>query len=319
MAATTADTEPQAGRDARLLTLFDRRVHRLPADQSKRPSRHPISAAEVATRVAAVKGDTVLTRGGGFWVRCPCPDHPDRNPSLEVRAGRHQPVVLKCWSHPGGDWRSMSMRVVSEILSLAGLTSGDVLGPAHDGDVWVVSYRCPDHPQAGELLSDLHGHLRATSLGETALSLRDREVGSSGRGLPVLLPVRAGKVMRAVLVDVLDVVNARVRAGEQRSVPYASRPAAQRLGLDDRRVREAVEALVKAGALIRDGELPRQDGRNLPGTPCFRVAVAFPCALCAGWNDPGPELALVEADEFPDRYLVFCEDDDEPALLEAAS
>jgi hypothetical protein len=296
------------------------------------PPSHPATVLEVAQRCAAVKGSPVLPRGRSLWVRCPCPGHPDLHPSLEIRCGGKQPVVVKCWS------KGCS---VAEVLEAAGLTWSDVCGPpTDDGGPWVVTFRCPDHPSF-----DCLGDLRADDAPRTALSLRDRAYreerakrrkeglseqelnaeleelerafASDVRHFTVEAPKGARKVMLAVLADLVDVVNERMARGEHRSMPYGSRWAAGRLGLDARRVREALRSLVKAGVLIEDGGLP------WPRTPCFRVAVAFPCPRCLGLVDehgrlvidePEPEPVAV-APTFPDVFRVFCEDEPEPAPL----
>lgn len=123
--------------------------------------------------------------------------------------------------------------------------------------------------------------------------------------------------MRRVLAQIVVIVNARARANEHRSVPLGSDWLAAQIGEDPGAVRRAIRSLVKAGTLVADGELP------WPRTPCFRVAVVFPCPRCMGLADEHgrpivDEPAPAEVDDFPDRYLAFCEDE-EPVLLEATS
>jgi hypothetical protein len=98
----------------------------------------------------------------------------------------------------------------------------------------------------------------------------------------VSTPRGAGQVMRAVLGDFVDVVNDRRARGELRAVPYGSRWAADRLGLDDRRVRDAVARLVRAGRLVEQGTLERTDGRRYGGTPLYALGVHARCPMSAG-------------------------------------
>lgn len=99
--------------------------------------------------------DTLLPRlegvrnsGGAFVARCPA--HEDRNPSLSIKPGTSQPVVLHC--HAGCD--------VDSILAALGLTFQDISAPREerprDADEWTPAGPASDvydyRDEAGNLL-----------------------------------------------------------------------------------------------------------------------------------------------------------------------
>jgi hypothetical protein len=46
------------------------------------------------------RGLKVERRGRSWWSQCPCLEHDDRHPSLQIKPGRSVPVVVKCQSSP---------------------------------------------------------------------------------------------------------------------------------------------------------------------------------------------------------------------------
>jgi hypothetical protein len=179
------------------------------------------------------RGATVIERPVYWMVTCPA--HDDHSPSLKVRAGQTQPVVLHCFAECHAD----------SVLVAAGLSWSDVLArsEARARALVVQGYRCGEHEY--DALDD--GLLSVVFDLKPPQVERDYVEGmrAPNGALLVEQPKRAGKVMRAVLEDVAELVRERMAQGETRPVPYGSRWLAARLSsrlgvaVDDRRGREA--------------------------------------------------------------------------------
>lgn len=110
----------------------------------------------------------------------------------------------------------------------------------------------------------------------------------------ILLPRRLGKVQRAVLDDLVSVVNDRLARGETRAVPYSSYKVAERLDLDDSRVREALRRLRDRNVVKKVGELPNA-GSHDDGTPLYALAVRGPCPGCSSDIEARASVADLDA------------------------
>jgi ribosomal protein S25 len=107
-------------------------------------------------------------------------------------------------------------------------------------------------------------------------------------------PKRTGRVQRAVIADLIEIVNARLAAGENRAVPYSSTQAADRLSIDARVIRKALRGLRAHGVIEKVGELPRRD--NCPnGIPLYALRVDAPCPLCTSDVEARPVVARLDS------------------------
>lgn len=99
-------------------------------------------------------------------------------------------------------------------------------------------------------------------------------------GLVVRAPARTGRVQRAVLDGIVQLIAERRDRGETRAVPCPSRWLAERLGLGDRQVRAAVASLKRHGVVEQVGELAGS-ARYRHGVPLLAVnATVDRCPLC---------------------------------------
>lgn len=235
----------------------------------------PVLTAARFVRHLRSRGAQVRNRRSYWLVQCPA--HHDREPSLSVRSGHRQPVAFKCFAGCSPDevlaaaglsWSAILYRTGTESLVVLGLAPcGHEHSPNFEKDVLHLS-RCIARMSGGRVRLDP----------EPPQEERDY-IGDDGELFVVRAPGGARQVMRAVLADFVDVVNERHARGELRAVPYGSRWAADRLGLDDRRVREALARLVNAGVLIEKGTLERKDGKRYGGTPLYALGVECRCPL----------------------------------------
>jgi hypothetical protein len=253
------------------------------------------------------RGLRVEKRGDSWWSQCPCPEHRDRNPSLQIKVGDKVPVIARCQSRcsqeavwaaigsPGG-WQSQP-----PVLQLPE-TETELLCPMH----CLLPDDLLDPPPSTEqkaarldrLRLEQSQRIRRVRLetassstkrsrggdsggsGGSAVALRSRGAKIESQPCALLeVPSGMGKVQRAVLADLVEIVNARLRAGDRRAVPYASTTAGVRLGIDPRRVRDALERLRARKLVVKVDELP--NARWNDGAPLYALAVFAPCPLCA--------------------------------------
>lgn len=227
------------------------------------------------------RGAQVIDRRGYWLVTCPA--HDDREPSLSVRPGQEQPVMFKCFggcthddvlAAAGLDWSDVLPRSATRSMVVGKLLPCDDHGAHSPNFEWfaVAMWQAlrADHPEAR---AELVGQERPQ--GERDYVERSRDV------FGVECPKGAGKVMRMVLEDFVNVLNERRARGEVRAVPYGSRWVAERLGIPDRAARKAISSLVAAGALEPQGELSRQDAKRYGGTPLYALVVDVPCPMGA--------------------------------------
>ncbi|MEJ7785578.1 MAG: hypothetical protein WKF96_12305 [Solirubrobacteraceae bacterium] len=258
------------------------------------------------------RGLQVIEKRNGYWAQCPCPEHDDHNPSLQIRTGSVA-VIVKCHSRcsqanvlkaigPPPGWTAQPYGVQlperhDEMLCLChriGLEcrleeKGENLTPALMADLvrWLhreqrqrikriaaVPRACPRAQRHFVLLGDFS----EVPVGERVALIEAAPAEREAEEAMLLLPARTGRVMKLVLDDLVLMTNARLTADDTRAVPYASRTVADRLGEDDRQVRKALERLRNHGLIVRVGELP---GRWDDGTPLYALAVLAPCPLCS--------------------------------------
>ncbi len=250
-------------------------------------------------------------RSRGARVACglvQCPAHNDEHPSLSVRLGLLQPVMFHCFAGCSQD----------DVLAAAGLSWANVLHRTGT-DSFVVRGLVPcdhDHSADGFEGMSFEPFWLGTTRGMTSYAPKDGgAVGVDLDGeLPqvereyaeqntepcvgmftVSTPKGARHMTSAVLTDFVNLVNERRRRAEVRAVPYGSRWAAERLGLEDpqgdggRRVRAVVSRLVDDGVLIQQGKLGR--------TPLYALGVHVRCpegareveaAALVGLDDQAP-------------------------------
>lgn len=124
------------------------------------------------------------------------------------------------------------------------------------------------------------------------------------------LPSRARRLMRAAAADMALLMGLRLAVDEDRPLPYASRLAAERLGLGDDKARahRVIRSLVRAGVVIEAGALAGRkglDGMKLYAPPGAQfVGDTFVVEACAG--DVG-QLAQPEPEVVDEPLVVRAE------------
>ncbi|MEJ7783814.1 MAG: hypothetical protein WKF96_03355 [Solirubrobacteraceae bacterium] len=282
------------------------------------------------------RGLKVIRKSNGWWAQCPCPEHDDRNPSLHFHAGENVPLVLKCRS------RCTQAAVLEAIGPPPGWTAQPyALQLSDDPAQWMCPAHHDEHHEAyasamaklspadwANLFTRIVHETQRQRIRRVRLSPAHartgclvllREVSANERAHEealIQLPARMGKVMKLVIDDLVAITNARLIVGDTRAVPYSSRWAGDRLGVDDRKVREALKRLQKHKIVIKVGELP--NGSEWPqGTPLYALAVRGPCPRCARDVEAGAVVAGLDAEDASasgDRQAVVEPRDEQPQV-----
>lgn len=271
----------------------------------------------VDTLVAELRdrGLRVEKRGRSWWSQCPCPAHDDRNPSLQISVGRTGGVIAKCHSGP----RCTQEAVLAAIGSPAGWQAQPLALQLPDASHWCIccwhhtglERSCADlsPDEQADLLRFVHAEQRqrikrVRTVPEAhmthyvllgAVSPRSDREPWPGSDALLALPARLGRVQKTVLADLIALVNTRLAAGDDRAVPYASRWAGERLGVDPRRVREALMRLRAHGLVLKVGELPND--RWDDATPLYALAVKALCPFCAREVEARPAVVGLDAQD----------------------
>lgn len=246
------------------------------------------------------RGLKVIRKSNGYWAQCPCPEHNDRNPSLHFHAGQNVPLVVKCRSrctqadvlkaigpHPGWTSQPYSLQLPDD--------PAEWMCAAHnDGHLISAMAKWSPADRADFTRSLVHEPQRQR-IKRVRLAPAVSEDQAAREEAVILLPARMGKVMRLLLDDIVAITNARLEAGDTRAVPYASRWAAERLDVDARQIRKALERLCAHGLIVRVDELPND--RWDDGTPLYALAVNAPCPICASRVEAGAVVAGLDAED----------------------
>ena len=299
-------------------------------------SGQPWTPESLAEELQA-RGLKVIRKRNGWWAQCPCLEHNDRNPSLHFHAGENVPLVVKCRS------RCTQADVLKAIGPPPGWTAqpyalelsddpAEWMCPAHH-DEHLTSAMAKHTPASRAMFIRTLVHepqrqrikqvrlARAHARTGCLVLLREVSADQAAHEEAVIeLPARIGKVMKLVIDDLVAIVNVRLEAGDTRAVPYASRWAAGRLGVDDRKIREALRRLQDHKIVVKAGELP--SGSQWPqGTPLYALAVRGPCPLCSSHVEAGPVVSGLDAEDASapgDRQAVVEPRDEQPQVMAVA-
>jgi hypothetical protein len=201
--------------------------------------------------------------GRGPWL-VTCPAHNDAEPSLRVTRGRTQPVVIHCFAGCRTE----------DVLACDGLTLADICSSdpeTHPVNAVVQLEQCGYLHIRSSAVEPSSTHVKPSwvrfATATTHLTVGIDPTGNrkaveeerfGGGELMLKMPTRAGKNMRAVLEDLVDLANERLAGGRDcQPIAYGRIMGAQRLGIRDCDVAKALKALERHGVIERVRRLPR--------------------------------------------------------------
>ena len=192
-----------------------------------------------------------------------CPAHDDRQPSLRIARGRSGAVVLHC--HAGCD--------TVAVLDALGWT-------------WTDLYPTDQQVRAAEPRPDLDELERCYADGR----LRPARVELAP------MPPDATEDMKRIAADMRLVLGLNYAVGEARPLPYSSRFAARRMNWPGGHMRAntALRALVRAGVIVRSGELAARGGRRGTSTYSAPSALAQHPTLAVEPSECEPRLETLD-------------------------
>lgn len=230
----------------------------MPERQIGRPERELTADEYVQRRVA--NGARVVRLRAGWLVSCP--GHDDEQPSLRVSTGRTQPVVLHCFVGCATE----------DVLACDQLTLADICASGsatHAGrrrevpSIEQLAYlRISSNTCLSHVMQSCVRFARATTqltigIDPTGSRRAVEEEQFSVGDLMVRMPTRAGKNMRAVLRDFVELANERLAGGRRcEPIAYGSIFASQRLGIRRSEITKALAALERHGVIERVRRLP---------------------------------------------------------------
>jgi hypothetical protein len=241
-----------------------------------RPER--LQAAEYA-ELLAVRGFKVLRSTGGFTAQCPFPErhaHGDRTPSLFIGEGRGQKLLLHCFGCRAN---------FADLLAAVGVES-----PKSTQGSLSECLECQYLRIGSSALTVLGSISRTATIGIDPMDCRAAvlevdflPVYTGEADFMVKMPKRAGKVMRAVLEDLVELANERIEKRWTIPIAYGNRWAAGRLSVRPSAITEALLALEHHGVIERVRRLPSiWFGREGEGAWTWRLVVTP--AVTPTWN-----------------------------------
>jgi hypothetical protein len=219
----------------------------LPADAARATDfSGRIRPAVYAERLSA-RGLTVLRRPGGWRAQCPC--HDDHEPSLFISEGRDQALLLHCH---GCDAE------FADLLAAVGVRTAETLPSSRYDRTESAEYLTTCSTDRDAVLRSIP---RTARIGIDPVACRaalDEDHSELwGGDYTVKTPSRAGKVMRLVLEDLVELANERLRGGWRTTpIAYGGVMGAKRVGARPADVRRALRSLESQGAIERVGRLP---------------------------------------------------------------
>jgi hypothetical protein len=199
------------------------------------------------------RGCRVRIRQSGTGWMAQCPAHRGgRKPSLAISIGAEGRYLLHCFS-------GCTFEDVRAALQLPREAFSGWASYRRRGGSLPVSTNA--HSPGGHELGGLLAKFDALEL----LPAR----------VQIVLPNRAGRVVRVVARDLELLTGLRLAVDGSRTLPYASAWAAERLAEDRSNVRRAIGWLVAHDVLERRGKLQAREsqaGTRLSGTQLYRVA-----------------------------------------------